>query len=219
MIESKPYLGPARLRSEISNYFPCCAVVWARGGTRKTWTGMLPGRCFTTHSRRKKFEMTQRKPDFDNLSDRPGHVIRRMHQIHVSLFLEECADYNLTPVQFGVLTVLLDGKVRDQVTIAKMIGVDRNTAADVIRRLARRDLLERPDNLADKRTKLAKITATGKHLVEQVQPGMINAQERLISPLNNDEYQRFMELSQKLISANDHSSRAPWTPSIGDSSK
>jgi len=115
--------------------------------------------------------------------------------------------------------VLLDGKVRDQVTIAKMIGVDRNTAADVIRRLARRDLLERPDNLADKRTKLAKITATGKHLVEQVQPGMINAQERLISPLNNDEYQRFMELSQKLISANDHSSRAPWTPSIGDSSK
>jgi DNA-binding MarR family transcriptional regulator len=163
--------------------------------------------------------MTQRKPDFDNLSDRPGHVIRRMHQIHVALFLEECADYNLTPVQFGVLTVLLDGKVRDQVTIAKMIGVDRNTAADVIRRLARRDLLERPDNLADKRTKLAKITATGKHLVEQVQPGMINAQERLISPLNNDEYQRFMELSQKLISANDHSSRAPWTPSIGDSSK
>jgi len=105
--------------------------------------------------------MTQQKPDFDNLSDRPGHIIRRLHQIHVALFLEECADYNLTPVQFGVLTVLSHGKVRDQVTIAKMIGVDRNTAADVLRRLARRGLLERPDNPADKRTKLAKITAEG----------------------------------------------------------
>ena len=161
--------------------------------------------------------MTQQKPDFDNLSDRPGHIIRRLHQIHVALFLEECADYNLTPVQFGVLTVLSHGKVRDQVTIAKMIGVDRNTAADVIRRLARRGLLERPDNPADKRTKLAKITAEGLQLVEQVQPGMVNAQQRLINPLSNDEYQRFMELSQKLIKANDHSSRAPWSPSLDDS--
>lgn len=162
--------------------------------------------------------MTQQKPDFDNLSDRPGHIIRRLHQIHVALFLEECADYNLTPVQFGVLTVLSNGKVRDQVTIAKMIGVDRNTAADVIRRLARRGLLERPDNLADKRTKLAKITAEGMQLVEHVQPGMVNAQKRLISPLSDDEHQRFMELGRKLIKANDHSSRAPWTPSIDDSS-
>ena len=69
---------------------------------------------------------------FQNLTDRPGHLIRRLHQIHVALFLEECGKHDLTPVQFGVLTVLVDGNVRDQVTIASMIGVDRNTAADVI---------------------------------------------------------------------------------------
>ena len=69
--------------------------------------------------------------------------------------------------------VLLDGEVRDQVTIAALIGVDRNTAADVIRRLAKRALLERPDDPKDKRTKLAKITQDGKKLVEKVQPGMV----------------------------------------------
>jgi len=130
----------------------------------------------------------------------------------VALFLDECGKHDLTPVQFGVLTVLVDGEVRDQVTIAAMIGVDRNTAADVIRRLAKRALLERPDNPKDKRTKLAKITHDGIKLVEKVQPGMVKAQIRLIDPLTDEEYALFMKLTQKLISANNLSSRAPWRP-------
>ena len=93
--------------------------------------------------------MTQDDQKFKALTDRPGHLIRRLHQIHVAMFLEECSAYNLTPIQFGVLTVLDDGKARDQVTIATMIGVDRNTAADVIRRLEKRELLERPDDPSD----------------------------------------------------------------------
>ena len=64
----------------------------------------------------------------------------------------------------------------------------------------------------DKRTKLAKITADGEHIVEMVQPGMIEAQERLISPLSEDEYSQFMKLAHKLMEANDHSSRATWNP-------
>ena len=156
--------------------------------------------------------MSEDKTKFENLADRPGHLIRRLHQIHVALFLEECGKYNLTPVQFGVLTVLADGSLRDQVTIATRIGVDRNTAADVIRRLAKRGLLERPDNPTDKRTKLAKITASGQEMVEKVQPGMVAAQKRLTDPLSPEEYDQFMALTLKLITANDHSSRAPWKP-------
>ena len=159
--------------------------------------------------------MSEDKIEFEHLADRPGHLIRRLHQIHVALFLEECGSFNLTPVQFGVLTVLTDGKLRDQVTIAARLGVDRNTAADVIRRLATRGLLERPDNPADKRTKLAKITASGQALVKQVQPGMIAAQMRLTSPLSPEEYEQYMALTLKLITANDHSSRAPWKPFDG----
>lgn len=149
---------------------------------------------------------------YKNLSDRPGHLIRRLHQIHVALFLEECGKHDLTPVQFGVLTVLADNVVRDQITIATMIGVDRNTAADVIRRLSKRGLIIRPDNPTDKRTKLAKITPLGQQLVEIVRPGMVKAQTRLSDPLSEEEYKQFMSLTRKLITANDHKSRAPWLP-------
>ena len=148
--------------------------------------------------------------NFENLSDRPGHLIRRLHQIHVAMFLNKCSDFNLTPVQFGILTVLADQSNYDQVKIATRIGVDRNTAADVIRRLEKRGLIERPDHPADKRTKLAKITDDGKDLVEKVYPAMIDVQVDLVKPLTNEEYLQYMNLTRKLIEANDHSSRAPW---------
>lgn len=154
---------------------------------------------------------------FENLADRPGHLVRRLHQIHVGLFLEESAKYDLTPVQFGVLTVLADGAIRDQVTVAALVGVDRNTAADVIRRLAGRGLLERPSNPSDKRTKMAKITEAGREMVKTVQPGMITAQFRFVEPLSDEEYRQFMALAGKLIDANDHSSRAPWRPLLESS--
>ena len=147
---------------------------------------------------------------FERLIDRPGHLIRRLHQVHVALFLEECGAQNLTPIQFGVLTVLKDGKERDQVTIAYSIGIDRNTAADVISRLEKRRLLVRPNNPSDRRTKLAKITARGQAIVDTVVPGMIEAQKRLVAPLSNEEYETFMSLTLKLVTENDHNSRAPW---------
>ena len=40
------------------------------------------------------------------LWDRPGFLIRRLHQIHVALFLEECRGFDVTPVQYAVLTAL-----------------------------------------------------------------------------------------------------------------
>lgn len=147
--------------------------------------------------------------DFSNLWSRPGYLVRRLHQIHVALFLEECREFNLTPVQFGVLTVLYEGEALEQVTIASQIGVDRNTAADVIRRLERRGLLLRPASIQDKRAKLAKITDEGKHLVDAVQPAMIQAQQRFVNPLNDEEHDQLMGLMEKLLNENNEESRAP----------
>lgn len=150
------------------------------------------------------------KNKYPRLRDRPGHLIRRLHQIHVAFFLEECSEFNLTPVQFGVLNVLADGQMLEQVAIANRLGIDRNNAADVIRRLAKRGLLERPTSTKDKRAKLAKITAQGLQLLEDVFPSMISAQQRLVSPLDEDEYAKLMELMEKLVARNNEDSRVRW---------
>ena len=125
------------------------------------------------------------------------------------MFLEGCEDFNVTPVQFGVLTVLNTEDTLDQVTIANSIGVDRNTAADVIRRLEARGLIERPASVIDKRAKLAKITKEGRAFVKQVQPAMVDAQRRFTKPLNREENELLMGLLRKLINENNDVSRAP----------
>jgi len=147
----------------------------------------------------------RKQRDFTSLWNRPGFLIRRLHQIHVAMFLEGCEEFNVTPVQFGVLTVLNAEDTLDQVTIANSIGVDRNTAADVIRRLEARGLIERPVSGA----KLAKITKEGRAFVKQVQPAMVDAQRRFTEPLNREENELLMGLLRKLINENNDVSRAP----------
>ena len=155
--------------------------------------------------------------DYSRLRDRPGHLIRRLHQIHVGLFLEECSKFKLTPVQFGVLNVLEDGKSLEQVAIASRLGIDRNNAADVIRRLEKRGLLDRPVSTSDKRAKLARITKQGRQLVEDVFPSMISVQRRLVEPLSEEECDKLMSLMEKLVAGNNDASRARWK--IDDSDK
>ena len=51
---------------------------------------------------------------YTDLWSRPGFLIRRLHQLHIAIFLEECGDYDVTPVQYAVLSVLYRGKALDQ---------------------------------------------------------------------------------------------------------
>lgn len=144
-----------------------------------------------------------------DLWERPGFLVRRLHQIQVAMFLDECEAFNITPVQFGVLTTLYDREALDQSSIAAELGVDRVTVADVIRRLERRELLTRSPSAKDKRTRLACITPAGRRLVDSVHPAMVKAQHRFVDPLTPQERQRLMELMRKLVEANGDYSRAP----------
>jgi MarR family transcriptional regulator, lower aerobic nicotinate degradation pathway regulator len=132
-----------------------------------------------------------------------------MHQIHVGLFLEECRDYEITPIQFAILTVLYSGNALDQITLSNSVGIDRTSGADVIRRLYRRGLVERVPSREDRRAKLVHITDEGKALVRRMQPHMERAQERFISPLTAAEQTLFIDLIEKVVRANNDASRAP----------
>jgi MarR family transcriptional regulator, lower aerobic nicotinate degradation pathway regulator len=146
---------------------------------------------------------------YADLWSRPGFLVRRMHQIHVGLFLEECRDYEITPIQFAILTVLYSGNALDQITLSNSVGVDRTSGADVIRRLYRRGLVERVPSREDRRAMLVHITDEGKAFVRRMQPHMERAQERFISPLTAAEQTLFIGLIEKVVRANNDASRAP----------
>lgn len=145
---------------------------------------------------------------YTDLWARPGFLIRRLHQLHVAVFLEECGDFDVTPVQYAVLSVLYRGKALDQVSVAAEVGIDRNNAADVLRRLERRGFVERIPSATDRRAVQNAITAAGRRFVEDAHGAMERAQDRFTDSLSKRDRDRLMDLLQKVMLDNNDSGRA-----------
>lgn len=144
-----------------------------------------------------------------SLWERPGYLVRRLHQIHVAMFLEECAAYGITPVQYAVMTALLNNPDADQITLAQEAGIDRTNVADVLSRLEQRGLVERTRGVADRRMRMASLTAAGERIGREMEHASLVAQARFMEPLSPDKRHRLMALMTELVEANNEFSRAP----------
>lgn len=145
----------------------------------------------------------------DDLYAKPGHLIRRAHQISVALFMEEVAGTDLTPVQYGALVAIRTTPGIDATRVSEVIAFDRSTLGNVLERLEDKGYVQRRPSSEDRRVKLLYLTETGQNLLEQVEPAVINAQVRTLAPLSEDEAQQFMRLLEKVVEDNNENSRAP----------
>src|ERR1700682_1406100 len=99
------------------------------------------------------------------LGQRPGFLIRRMHQIHVALFQQRCAAFEITPLQYSLLSALALRKVADQTTLAPDVALERTTTTGALKRLQSRNFIERAISRDDRRARLCRLTRTGKSLL------------------------------------------------------
>jgi hypothetical protein len=66
--------------------------------------------------------------DYRILGQRPGFLVRRLHQIHLALFAEECKAFGVTPAQYSILTAAaarrcrFDGDARRKLVHATVAG-------------------------------------------------------------------------------------------------
>lgn len=144
------------------------------------------------------------------LFSRPGFLIRRMHQIHGFLFAEETADFDVTPVQYSLLTALDALGEIDQNSLAVEIGLERSSVAEVMPRLQGRGLIERRQADYDRRVKLVKLTRQGKRLVAKMAPAVQRAHDRTIEHLPPAERDLFMLQLIRLVEATNDNSVVPF---------
>lgn len=145
----------------------------------------------------------------ERLAERPGFLIRRMHQIHLALFAEECASFDVTPVQYSILTVAGAKPGLDQAQLAAKVGVDRATLANVLARLEGKHLIKRRQSPADKRLKLVTLTARGASVLEKMLHPAQRAHDRTIAALPAAEQAVFLKLLMRLVDAQNEYGRAP----------
>lgn len=143
------------------------------------------------------------------LFSRPGFLIRRLHQVHTGLFAEETAGFDITAVQYSLLTALAEHGEMDQNTLALEIGLERSSVAEVLPRLEARELIARQQSPQDGRVKLVKLTRKGKSVVRRMDAAVQRAHDRTIEILSESERDLFMLQLIRLVEANNDRSMAP----------
>mgnify|MGYP005828916165 CR=1 FL=1 len=149
--------------------------------------------------------MLEEDNDFEFHAE-PGHMVRRLHQIAVGLFLDLAAESELTPIQYAALNAICTHPGCDQRQIARLIAIDRTTINSVTRRLAERNLVVREP--VGRRIDLYP-TQQGEELLEKSSAETLDHSDLLLSPLNADERAVFLGLLQRLVDANNDASRVP----------
>jgi DNA-binding MarR family transcriptional regulator len=140
---------------------------------------------------------------------RPGFLIRRLHQIHVAIFLKECAAEQVTPIQWGILTIVSENPGLGHVEIGEELGLDRSNVANVVTRLTRRGLLRQTTSRRDRRKKNISITSAGRKIMKAFEPKAWRAQRKALQSLNARERHTFMALLLQLVEHNNEMSRVP----------
>lgn len=154
-------------------------------------------------------QRSQPVPQFD-MDLRPGFMIRRLHQIHVSFFFQECGT-DLTPLQFTMLHVLLVRGEHDQHSLAKEVGIDRANATAVIQRMEEKGWIARRGSDKDSRVKLCSLTDAGRTLTVSMKTAVEHANMRTLEALTDSERESFISCLKKLVRANNDSSRTKLT--------
>ncbi|MEO8390445.1 MarR family winged helix-turn-helix transcriptional regulator [Polaromonas sp.] len=139
-----------------------------------------------------------------NFSEAPGHLIRRAQQLAVSIFMEETAGFDVTPVQFAILNALMDDPGEDQITLSGRVAFDPATFGSVIGRLEVKGWVKRQADPADKRRKLLWTTPEGEKVALQMKRAVGKAQQRIVSPLDADERAQLGRLLAKLITGHEN---------------
>jgi MarR family transcriptional regulator, lower aerobic nicotinate degradation pathway regulator len=133
----------------------------------------------------------------------PGYLFRRMQQIAVAIFVEECRAYDLTPVQYAALVAIRTHPGIDATRLSAVIAFDRSTLGSVIERLEAKPAHE------DKRVKLLHLTKEGAALLRDIVPSVDRAQARMLQPLKPADRKTLMGLMTQLVDLNNEASRVP----------
>lgn len=132
------------------------------------------------------------------LSDHPGHLARRLHQMTYVAWTQVVSE-RVTPPQFVVMHVLADHPLIDQTELSDRTHLDQSTIADVTQRLTTRGYIRRERNPQDRRRNLLLLTDDGKTLLAELRVRTAQMNKIVLGSLSDAEMNTFFELSQRVI--------------------
>lgn len=158
-----------------------------------------------------------------DLDDEPlrytGHLLRRAQQRHVAVWLRQVSTAT-TSVQFAALTMLDRRPGASQRQLGDLLDLDRSTIADLVARLERRRLIDRQQDIDDRRQNRLRLTDAGRRELDYLRPRVEAIEPSLTAGLTGPERQELRRLLYRMLQQGqgsvEHRSGACDSNSIGD---
>jgi DNA-binding MarR family transcriptional regulator len=127
-----------------------------------------------------------------------GYLLRRAQMLAYADFIAELAELNLSPGQFGVLTVIYTNPGLRQSEVSAALGIQKTNFVAVLNEFERRGLAVRQPATGDRRSYALFLTAAGKALLRRARAAQARHEARLVEPLGEQERAQLVGLLAKL---------------------
>ena len=135
----------------------------------------------TTMSRTRHPKIPAALADSIDLEGGAGFLFRVASARANTLFETLTRQTEITPQQYGTLLTLHQRGTLTPSELADAIHTDRSTIGEIVRRLARRELVKLGKNGADRRSKQVTITTAGETALHRLAQGGVGVQEALLA--------------------------------------
>lgn len=133
-----------------------------------------------------------------DLTGEAGPLFRRLASHSHGLFLKLSGQDEVTAPQLTLLAALQRDGPMPQAELGRRAGIDKNTLAEMLRRMEARCLLARSPLETDRRSIQVTITEGGLDCVDRLAPAAIAVGEILLEPLTKEQREMFMILLNRL---------------------
>jgi len=135
------------------------------------------------------------------LEESPSHLLHRVLQIALDIYNEETGEGALSQRQYAVLSALDGNEGLSQTDLVRATGIDRSTLAELVSRMLAKDLIVRQRSATDARANLVQLADAGRAALNEMQPRVLAADERILGLLSPPKRDSFVKLLRKLVVA------------------
>jgi MarR family transcriptional regulator, lower aerobic nicotinate degradation pathway regulator len=111
----------------------------------------------------------------------------------------------ITPKQFSVLTAIREVGASSQVSLGKVLGVDRNTIVLLVDALEKNGLVRRAHLESDRRSNSVTITQKGVLKLKRAEEAAVESERKIYAQLSRSEREQLRSLLSRIVAGLPHS--------------
>jgi DNA-binding MarR family transcriptional regulator len=137
--------------------------------------------------------------DISPLPERVGYVLRRAQLAVFKDFNRTCAEFDIRPAQYSVLTVIENNPGLKQIEISTALGIKRTNLVALLDLLEQRGLARREPVPSDRRSYALFLTSKGKAFMDRVHASVTRHEDNVNGALGDKGREQLLQLLNRIL--------------------